>query len=352
MIVADEWFEFSGTAPEPTLICSRYNDPNGAAQSRAGKMVIDGTFEPYKGYPASTWEASLGAFSVLMAHPELRPAGSPDAAFYNLHDTGNVGKLQRAREARDNIALFSASLESAWTNNETAVSQKLDEIRAQNQEMQQAQTPAQQAQIAQMLTTLKGELTALQQTNQSLSAQYLSAVADRANLLLSDLAAISTTDVWESNLKTVLTLLAQRQLAGNAEWTEAQQNTLQAIADQCRHAGGIGVVIARAAIEKFDYDDEALCPGFTQPRSGDATGSFNATLVPNPANDICHVVFGRAASGTLTLSDLQGRVLRYVRLTDVGSFDLDTRDLTIGLYYVQVKSEQGIVCSNKLAVSH
>lgn len=38
-------------------------------------------------------------------------------------------------------------------------------------------------------------------------------------------------------------------------------DTLLSIAGQCRHEGGIGVVWARAAIEQFDYDDEALCPG-------------------------------------------------------------------------------------------
>ncbi len=347
------WFVFSGGSPSLSLPCFKdEQDPTDPPQPRAGRMVIDGTFEPYKGYAASTWEASLGAFSVLMVHPELRPTGSPDALFYNLHNTGNVGKLQRAREAWDNIALFSASLESSWSNNQTAVSQKLDEIRVQNQQMQQAQTPAQQVQIAQTLTTLKGELTALQQTNQSLSAQYLSEVASRANLLLSDLGAISATDVWESNLKTVLTLLAQRQLVGNAAWTESQQNTLQTIANQCRHAGGIGVVIARAALEKFDYDDEAMCPGFSQPRSEDATRFFNTTLFPNPANDICHIAFDKAVSGMLTLCDPQGRIQRSIQLTDAGSFDLNTQNLPAGLYYVQVKGEQRLVCLNKLAIVH
>jgi len=154
------------------------------------------------------------------------------------------------------------------------------------------------------------------------------------------------------NLKTVLTLLAQRQLAGNTAWSEAQQNTLQAIADQCRHAGGIGVVIARAAIEKFDYDDEAMCPGFSQPRSGNAAGYFSTTFVPNPANDNCHILFDKAISGTLNLFDLQGRMQLSFQLTNVASYDLNTQDLPVGLYFLQVKTDQGVVCSSKLVITH
>ena len=352
-VPANGWFSFSGGTPTLSLPCYKdEQDPTNPAQSRAGVMVINGTFEPYKGYPASTWEASLGAFSVLMKHPELRPTGSPDAAFYNLHNTGNMGKLQRAREDWDNIALFSASLERAWTTNETAISQKLGEISMQIQQMQPAQTPAQQTQITQTLTVLNNELVTLQQTNQSLSAQYLSEVAVRANLILSDLAAVNNDNVWESNLKTVLTLLAQRQLAGNTAWSEAQQNTLQAIADQCRHAGGIGVVIARTAIEKFNYNDEAMCPGFSQSRSGNDTGYLGTTLAPNPANDICHIFFDKAISGVIHLLDLQGQTQRSFQLKNAISYDLNTVNLAAGLYYLQVRTDQGVVCSSKLAITH
>jgi hypothetical protein len=289
---------------------------------------------------------------VLIAHPELRPVGSLDAQFYNLHNTGNVGKLQRAREAWESIALFSTSLESSWNNNQTAVSQKLDEIGVQTQQMVQAQTPTQQGLIVQTLTALRNELNALQQANQSLSTQYLSEVSSRANLLLSDLAAISSIDIWESNLKTVLLLLVQRQLTGISEWSESQKNTLQSIADQCRHEGGIGVVMARTVIEKFDYDDEAMCPGFIQERNLNANDSFNTTLVPNPADDICHIVFDKVLSGMLTLFDPQGREQYCIQLTDAASYDLNTRGLPVGLYYVQVKTGQGVKCSSKLAIVH
>ena len=83
-----------------------------------------------------------------------------------------------------------------------------------------------------------------------------------------------------------------------------------------------------------------------------AIGQFNATLAPNPANNLCRIVFDSAINGTLTLCDMQGRTQRNVQLVDARSFDLDVKDLQIGLYYVQVKTEQGLVYSSKLAIAH
>ena len=71
-------------------------------------------------------------------------------------------------------------------------------------------------------------------------------------------------------------------------------DTLQSIADQCRHEGGIGVVWARAAIEQFDYDDESLCPGESErPTATTAAFRLKATISPNPATDRCRVAFDR-----------------------------------------------------------
>ena len=68
-IPSDGWFEIS--QPPFILQIDCYDkseeDPNDPSQTRASRMVIDGFFEPYKGYPATTWDASLYAFSELLA---------------------------------------------------------------------------------------------------------------------------------------------------------------------------------------------------------------------------------------------------------------------------------------------
>ncbi len=155
------------------------------------------------------------------------------------------------------------------------------------------------------------------------------------------------------NLKTVLTLLAQRQLAGNTAWSESQQNTLQAIADQCRHQGGIGVVLARTAIGVFIYNDEAMCPGQgLRPERSELATRQLARLAPNPASDICHVTFEKPMSGTLFVRDLQGQILRTLQLREEATLDLDTYNLVNGLYLISIKDVQGRQFVSKLAVIH
>ena len=349
-IPADNWFDDSGNAPTLSLPCYKIADPNDPEQARSSRILIGGDFVPYKGYPATTWDASLFAYSELLAHPQLRPNGGLDAQFFNTHDVDNVGKLQRAKEAWENIGLFSTTLESDWSNNQTATSQKLGAIREQQQLFQVAATPTQKASAEANLATLHGGLNVLQQENEALSSQYLATVNTRANQLLTDLGAISTSDTWETNLKTVLTLLSTRHIANSSEWTPTDYATLKSIADQCRHEGGIGVILARSAIEKFAYDDEALCPGLAYERS--STSNYVAAIAPNPSNDRANIQFNMPVSGTLTVTDVTGKALRSIRLENTVTMDIDTGSLANGLYFVSVTSDKMPVWSGKLTISH
>ena len=347
-IPTNNWFVPSGNEPGPQIQCIiSAADP----KSERERQAITSEFQAYKGYPASIWEARLDAFGTLSAHPELLVSGSADAQFYNLYTTGNIGKLHRALLSCDAVVQFSTSFANSWNSNQTAIEQKISDIGTQTDLMEQAQTDAEQLQIAQTIATLQSELGSLQSTNQSLSAQYQSDVAARANTLLNDLGNITTTDVWETNLKTVLTLSAQKLLAESVIWSSGQQSTLQGIADQCRHEGGIGVVMARIAIGAFNYNDEAMCPGQGQERS-ETTIHLPATLAPNPASDLCRISFEKLMSGTLFVRDLQGQIVLTFQLKEEIAFDLDTHNWVNGLYNISIKDVQGRQFVSKLAVIH
>ena len=351
-IPATDWFDYSGNSPIlPENQCVEEWDPNEDTRSVANTMAIGGTFEAYKGYPASTWEVELDAFGVLAEDANTRPAGSPEEVFYNTHLSANLGKLYRAKHAWENIALFTTAFEGDWNINQTAIATKLEEIRAQTQLMQEAETEAQQLQIAQTLATLHAALTALQLTNQSLSAQYKTDIAGKANQLASDLDNITTTDVWEQNLNTVLDLSVEKLLSETADWTTTQYNALKAIADQCRHEGGIGVVMARAAVGSYQYDDEAMCTGQGQPRSSNAA-RLKASIAPNPALEQCRITFDQPVSGQMVVHNFQGQVVRSIQLSEVAAFDLDVRTLPAGLYNLHVSTQQGTLLDEKIVVIH
>ena len=349
-VPASGWFSYSGGQDGLPFICLKEEGPP-PPKSRANDMLIGGTFEAYKGYPASEWEATLNAFATLDNNPELLLESSPEETFYNSHLGGNIGKLHRARTAWDDIALFSTAVEADWEINAEDIVNKLDEIKAENLAMEQAVTEQEQAQIAQTLESLKAELESLQENNQDLSAEYQSDVTARANTLISDLAEINTTEVWETNLKTVLDLSVEKLRAGNAAWASNQYTSLESIANQCRHEGGVGVVLARAAIEKFDYDDEAMCPGWVEERDN-SVAVLKTNIAPNPANTLCSVSFDQPVSGALLIQNMQGQLIQNIALSGTTRLNVNTEKWPAGLYSFIVRAENGGFFSGKLAISH
>lgn len=349
-IPANSWFEPSSSQEGLPFLYLKEEGPL-PPKSKADEMLIGGGFESYKGYPASEWDATLNAFSTLDRNPELRPENSDEEDFYDAHYSGNIGKFHRARSEWDNIALFLEALEEDWAVNVADIDDKLDEIRVEVLEMEAADPETEQAGIAATLETLKNELASLQLTNQDLSDEYKSDVIDKANELDSDLAAITTTEVWEDNLKTVLELSVEKLLSGNETWTAPQYEALEDIANQCRHEGGIGVVLARSAIEKFDYDDEAMCPGWEEERSAKSV-TFQADVYPNPANDLCRLAFAQPLSGFLVVRNAQGQLMYTMALSQATVLNLITVQWPAGLYTINVTAENSAHCLGKLAISH
>lgn len=326
-----------------------YLDPE-PPNSEADRQAITGEFQAFKGYPASVWEARLNAYRMLSAHPELLTTGSVDMEFFIAHDAGNIGKLSRSLDAWEGLALFSTSFESNWEGNQTAIAQKIAEIEAKTLALSQASTPDQQAQIIQEIAALEAALLTLQESNQALSTQYQSTVSANAAQLLNDLDDIVAVEVWETNLKTVLSLVAQSAGSGSTTWTTAEQNMLLAIADQCRFAGGIGVVMARAILELYDYDDQATCPGYAERNKGVAV--LPVSIAPNPSADLCTLTFSSPFTATVLVNNMHGALIRSLEVTEATTVVLDTREWANGMYTISINDAQGQRSFGKLVVLH
>ena len=346
----EDWFVYSGDDEIHDLLCYATLPPHPGI-SAANDLTIGGDFVAYKDYEASLWEARLDAYAVLAANPELRPAYSPEEAFYDGHESGNIGKLQRARLAWDTIARFTSAFEGDWGANETAIADKLDEINGQYLDMEETAIPGEQADIALTLDTLKAELDTLQVGNTALCADYRMEVTARANQLDDDLGDITTTEIWEENLKTVLRLSVAHLLSGDPEWSGGQYDTLEAIADQCRHEGGIGVVLARSAIEKYGYDDDEMCPGAEEPPSL-RIRSPKVVVAPNPVSDYCQINFGQKVSGMARVRNAQGQVLYETSISEVQALGLYVAKWPQGLYLFDLHPVAGNRITEKVIITH
>ena len=170
--------------------------------------------------------------------------------------------------------------------------------------------------------------------------------------MLSDLGNITTNDLWESNLKTVLELWATRIGAGADSWTSTQQATLKSIADQCRYEGGIGVVMARAAIGNDRYNDETMCPGVRDDREQLPKVTLQGILAPNPANEISYIKLANVVSGQLFVYNAQGQLVQNQTLENTDIITVPTATLPMGIYQVQVKAVSGVQFLGKLSIAH
>lgn len=84
--------------PPSANICppETYSDPNGPKLDYGDKGIVDGTFTPWKGYAANTWDAAFLLYQRMTEDASLRPAGSPEAAWYASNYNSNLGKFRRA----------------------------------------------------------------------------------------------------------------------------------------------------------------------------------------------------------------------------------------------------------------
>ncbi|MBL7796987.1 MAG: T9SS type A sorting domain-containing protein [Saprospiraceae bacterium] len=349
-IPEDDWFEDS--QGQPSILADCYEVwPFPLPPSVSDDRVIGDEFEAYKDYPASEWEAILRAYGTLYHNADYRAGNGAAATFFALHDTANIGKLYRASLAWKTLGRMDSGFETDWSDNATAISLKLDTLTSLVAEMETADE-ADQDSLATILILLQEDVAALQTDNADLADQYVDMLAARADQLASDLEDITAVEVWEQNMKTVLTLLVERFQEDESVWSGAQYDTLLSIADQCRHEGGIGVVMARAAIEQYDYDDEIMCPGASQSRRVSTTTALQGSIAPNPAGDFFTIRLDRPVTGQVILRNMHGQPLRSITVTESAAIDLDTRLLSSGVYHISVQSTDGAQLLKRLSIIH
>lgn len=353
----DMWFRYENNGSDNpyhynfTCISLDEVDPNNPSGSKtaANKASIAGDYPAFKGYPASVWEADMAAYALLWKHPEQIDASGPDNAFMTQHQDANTGKLARAVEAWHRYHAMPTALSADWEQNRTAIIGKRQAVADQEALLGITTDPTAQDAILQTLSTLKSELGALQAEGALYAETYRAHCVGNLDALLLALAAVSPGNGYEQNLKTVLVLLATQAKTGNA-WTAAELAVLNSIAAQCRYEGGLGVVMARGALEQSDYDDEALCPGVEE-RSAVAN-ALHSSSAPNPADEYCQIRFGEALNGMLTVFNAQGNPVQTLVLSEASNCDLSTSTWPNGVYYATIRPEKGVPQTFRLRVLH
>ena len=157
--------------------------------------------------------------------------------------------------------------------------------------------------------------------------------------------AIVTSDVWESNEKTVNDILLNTLVKGLLP-DSVQTNTLGGIAGQCPYEGGTAVFRARAILEGLTgeaFDDEVLCAegqqGLVMPPALNSVQFTTAVVYPNPAQNAVTVRFaGKIDRGQqMALLSPLGQTLQVYDLPEGETrFSMDISGMPQGIYYLKL----------------
>jgi len=328
-------------------------EPLAPSTTEADARVMDGTYQPVKGYTAGLWEAKLRLYGRLTEHAELRPAASPEASWYAVQQSTTVGSFGNMYQGILALSRYSAQ-EQADLDNAAAAQQSADQA-VTDKDGQIADNLYNAAMLGQLIAerqqlevTLAAAITAHQNVLVSLRNARLAA----AQQLLGQVNTIGTMEQYETDFKTVCRILLETYISESGV-SDANWQVLSAIAHQCRYEGGFAVLQARASLgEEWGWSAYDDCPDAIEGRTANIAGAVAVSLYPNPAKDAALLDMGyTVTTGRAILRDLSGRTLQEWSLDGQRQVWLRwSGELSAGLYLLDVTADQNAPQVLKLAI--
>ncbi len=347
----NKWFQkLMNETPSGTNYCLA----NGYAPGGGGS-----TLQPYGGAPSLSqsdllilqdlyptgngigwaWDAKFRFFEKLKNAPELRPSGSVASNWYYIQQANATGKLFNAFDGLRNLSILStsqkAALDIAYANLEAAI-----------QEANDISTYLFQAYEAGNSGTINA-LYAQRQANTDLTVAHTTAyesllnnahagIIQQASALLNDVNGITSSTIYEANMKTVLHTQLEMILAGTG-MTPTQRSSFEGIAAQCRYEGGWGVVMARLMLPENTYDDGVLCGAGARTKNGvPKTAEPNIIVFPNPTKDLLNLQIGQPfQEGIGSVYNVQGHLLRSIAFSKEMP-QMRNMNLESGIYFLSI----------------
>jgi len=174
---------------------------------------------------------------------------------------------------------------------------------------------------------------------------------------------IGVTKIYEQNEKEVNAIYLSTIAKGAAVFSSQQLDDLEAIAEQCPLEGGNAVFRARAmlALHKGPavYDDSLNCEAVSElriPKPENIAPAFihhPVKVWPNPAGDVLHIqVSGEENAWAILYNSTGQPVLKTHLAKGEATQKVNVQAIPVGLYWVQIRSEQRLIFTGKIIVAH
>lgn len=355
--------------PQGSITPANLFDPNGIGAEPCAVLangllneldikIANGQIANEMTNPVELWNAQRYLFRKLYLNPELMPAGSLAASFYQTHAAGKVGQFHDAEVAWAAAGVLPSGMEAQHHAVLNGLNSKLLEMANVNALL--LAQPNDAALEAQKSAAIEAVLLKAEELESILTVAQ-NAITFQKNNALSVINALTCDNIWQQNEKRVryLSLLSS---LDDREFTEAELEELRDIAEQCPQQGGTFVTTARTFIpleEQYIYEVNMAdfnCPPSlplkVPPTSINSAISDGLVVSPNPASDYVTIQFPSAVIGEVRVLDMQGRILLTKKIAE-GDADLflDTSRWPVGVYQFQVMENGKFNALNRVVIN-
>jgi hypothetical protein len=332
------WF-FPGTFVLNELECFEIG-PLPPNKSDAESAVISGTYQPVRGFSAGTWEAKVLLYQRMLNYPELRPESSVEATWFAAQQNATAGLLSAAYNGIYALSTYTSQEQTSLQTAENAYNQAISDMAEVDSLIAESLNNASTlASLSQQRVVLDSLLGVAANAYQVVLASIRSNRISTAQQLLSQVNAVSTSETYETDFKTVCKILLEGYVSDTISTSNLQ--SLRSIAHQCRYEGGLAVLQARASLtDEWDFSAYDDCTDTTDERAArvDVGSELHCAVFPNPATREVVLNLGYTVlNGQAMLRDINGRQIATWSLDGLQQTKLQWgADLANGMYLLEV----------------
>ncbi|MFN0035446.1 MAG: T9SS type A sorting domain-containing protein [Saprospiraceae bacterium] len=307
------------------------------AEAILGTSVLNGV---------NLWDLKKDVYAKLLVFPELRPAGSPEAVFFNSLSGTALASFGQVTQLRRNALSLSAADQQTFDNAHSAIEQAFENLAALDESMDYSEVDnlaeawfAQRLVLLQQVAANAANAAALENSReQQVNVALQNALAYNSNITAAQPYESARKTINELHIRHLLGQPMTQALYQQA-LTLAQQDaatTGAATAEAVRFLAPCDQVLYRAAEEVEKEMDES--------QKVHSTKVATLQIKPNPTAGLTEVTLPNNHGGLLTVYSVHGQKVKTLSVSSgTPKVSLDLEQVSAGLYWVVFTDETGKV---------
>ncbi len=307
----------------------------------------------------SKWMLKDGLYAKLDDDPALRYGDQEMADFWAEMQGTATAAFKLIDDGRPALYAMDSTVVTQLQANNDEITALMDSVKLRMGQLQDSTlTDAQRAAVLAGIAGFREGIRTLAAWNATAMETARTSKVLTADGLKDANSNIGTTELIETNRKTLDQIYLSTIAKDVDSFTVDQAADLYAIANQCPMVGGNSVYTARALYrlidEAVEYDDQILClPHGILVKSIKQQDPKAMALLPNPARDEVTLLLEQPLDGPgqfVVYNALGAEVLRLPLEAQAEQYTLGTANLAPAIYHYQVRGPAGVVGTGKLTI--